>query len=39
MDFRLTDEQLERKKEFYKVCAELEKKKPASYIGFESSVQ
>ncbi len=36
MDFRLTDEQLERKKEFYKVCAELEKKKPASYIGFES---
>lgn len=36
MDFRLTAEQLERKKEFYKVCEELDKKKPASYIGFES---
>jgi alkylation response protein AidB-like acyl-CoA dehydrogenase len=36
MDFRLTSEQLERRKEFYKVCEELDKKKPASYIGFES---
>ena len=36
MDFRLTPEQLERKKEFYGVCEELDKKKPASYIGFES---
>jgi alkylation response protein AidB-like acyl-CoA dehydrogenase len=36
MDFRLTPEQLERRKEFYKVCEELDKKKPASYIGFES---
>jgi 3-oxocholest-4-en-26-oyl-CoA dehydrogenase alpha subunit len=36
MDFRLTEEQQERRKEFYKVCAELEKKKPKSYIGFES---
>jgi len=36
MDFRLSSEQLERRKEFYQVCEELDKKKPASYIGFES---
>jgi 3-oxocholest-4-en-26-oyl-CoA dehydrogenase alpha subunit len=36
MDFRLTEEQLERRKEFYKVCEELDKKKPKSYLGFES---
>ena len=36
MDFRLTEEQLERRKEFYKVCEDLDKKKPKSYLGFES---
>ena len=36
MDFRLTPEQSERRKEFFRVCEELDKKKPASYLGFES---
>ncbi len=36
MDFRLTPEQETRKKEFYKYCEELTKKKPESYIGIES---
>ncbi|MEI6186156.1 MAG: acyl-CoA dehydrogenase family protein [Dehalococcoidia bacterium] len=36
MDFRLTEEQVARRKEIYKVCEELEKKKPKSYVGFES---
>jgi 3-oxocholest-4-en-26-oyl-CoA dehydrogenase alpha subunit len=36
MDFRLTDEQNAHKKEYYEVCEELAKKKPKSYIGFES---
>jgi 3-oxocholest-4-en-26-oyl-CoA dehydrogenase alpha subunit len=36
MDFRLTDEQVARRKEFYTVCEELAKKKPKSWIGFES---
>jgi len=35
MDFRLNEKQVERKKEFYAVCKELEKKKPASYVGPE----
>ena len=36
MDFRLTPQQEARKQEFYKVCEALEKKRPASYVGFES---
>lgn len=36
MDFKLTAEQESRKKEFYKVCEELFKKKPESYLGMES---
>lgn len=36
MDFKLTEEQIGRRKEFYKVCEELDKKKPASWLGFES---
>ena len=36
MDFRLTDKQIEHRKECYKVCAELDKKKPKSWVGFES---
>ena len=36
MDFRLTDEQIEHRKECYKVCEELDKKKPKSWVGFES---
>ncbi|MGD0855371.1 MAG: hypothetical protein ABSA18_06155 [Dehalococcoidia bacterium] len=37
MDFRLTAKQETRKKEFYKFCAELAGKKPASYLGIASS--
>ena len=37
MDFRLTDEQLTRRKEFIDVCKELEKKKPTEYISWESA--
>jgi alkylation response protein AidB-like acyl-CoA dehydrogenase len=36
MDFRMTPAQETKRKEFYKVCAELYKKKPASYSGIES---
>jgi len=36
MDFRLTDKQIEHRKECYKVCEELEKRKPKSWVGFES---
>ncbi|MGA2368757.1 MAG: acyl-CoA dehydrogenase family protein [Dehalococcoidia bacterium] len=35
MDFRLSTEQVGKKKEFYAVCKELETKKPASYVGPE----
>lgn len=37
MDFRFTDEQLKRREEFFSVCKELEKKKPASFAGQECS--
>jgi alkylation response protein AidB-like acyl-CoA dehydrogenase len=37
MDFRFTDEQMTRRKEFFEVCKELEKQKPPEYIGFESA--
>jgi alkylation response protein AidB-like acyl-CoA dehydrogenase len=36
MDFRLTPEQEARKKEFYQVCGDINKKKPPQYIGIES---
>lgn len=36
MDFRLTDAQIAHRKEVFKVCEELDKKKPATWIGFES---
>jgi alkylation response protein AidB-like acyl-CoA dehydrogenase len=36
MDLSLTDEQKVRKQEFNDVCKELEKKKPPSYLGFET---
>jgi alkylation response protein AidB-like acyl-CoA dehydrogenase len=36
MDFQPTEQQLARRKEFFKVCEDLAKKKPASYVGFES---
>jgi alkylation response protein AidB-like acyl-CoA dehydrogenase len=36
MDFRLTPKQEALKKEVYAFCAELDKKKPASYTGIES---
>jgi len=36
MDFKLTDKQIEHRKDCYKVCAELDKKKPKSWVGFES---
>jgi alkylation response protein AidB-like acyl-CoA dehydrogenase len=39
MDFRLTPEQEARKKEFYKCCEVLEKKRPSSYVGFESKYE
>lgn len=37
MDFKFTDEQMARRKEFFDVCKELEKQKPPEYIGFESA--
>ncbi|MGD0855766.1 MAG: acyl-CoA dehydrogenase family protein [Dehalococcoidia bacterium] len=37
MDFKLTEEQTTRRKEFFTVCAELEKQRPESYIGLESA--
>ena len=36
MDFRLTEEQMARKKQYYQVCEELSKKKPKTWLGFES---
>ncbi|MBM3166222.1 MAG: hypothetical protein FJZ94_02050 [Chloroflexi bacterium] len=36
MDFALTDEQIAHRKEFFRVCSELENQKPASFVGFES---
>ncbi|MGA9049302.1 MAG: acyl-CoA dehydrogenase family protein [Dehalococcoidia bacterium] len=35
MDFKLSAERLNRKKEFYSVCKELNAQKPASYVGVE----
>ncbi|MHB8084863.1 MAG: acyl-CoA dehydrogenase family protein [Dehalococcoidia bacterium] len=35
MDFRLSAERLNRKKEFYSVCKELNTQKPGSYVGGE----
>ena len=37
MDFKLTDEQVERRKGFFEVCKELEKQKPADFAGLEST--
>ena len=36
MDFKLTDEQVKLRQEFYAVCKELEKKKPKGFAGLES---
>jgi len=36
MDFKLTDEQTAHRKEFFKVCGDLEKQKPGSFISIES---
>jgi hypothetical protein len=36
MDFQPTEQQIKRRKEFFQVCEDLAKKKPASYVGFES---
>ena len=36
MDFRLSPEKEKIKQEFWAVCRELEKKKPASYLAYES---
>ncbi len=36
MDLSLTDEQKVRKQEFYDTCKELEKRKPPSFLGFET---
>ena len=36
MDLALTDEQKVRKQEFYDTCKELEKKRPPSFLGFET---
>jgi alkylation response protein AidB-like acyl-CoA dehydrogenase len=36
MDFKLTDEQIQRREEYFEVCKELEKSKPASFAGLES---
>jgi alkylation response protein AidB-like acyl-CoA dehydrogenase len=36
MDFKLTDEQVKLRQEFYDVCKELEKKKPKGFAGMES---
>jgi len=37
MDFKLTDEQIERREGFFEVCKELEKQKPADFAGLEST--
>ncbi|HIE17866.1 MAG TPA: hypothetical protein EYP71_06680 [Dehalococcoidia bacterium] len=36
MDFELTDEQKARRKEFFDICRELEKKKPPNLVGLET---
>ena len=36
MDFKLTDEHMKLRKEFFNVCAELEKQKPSGFSGLES---
>ena len=36
MDYSLSDEQKERRKEFFKVCQELEKSKPKNFLGMSS---
>lgn len=36
MDFRFTDEQLERRKQFFDVCRDLEKLRPAECVGMEN---
>jgi len=36
MDFGFTDEQIERRKEYFTVCEELAKQKPAGFWGLES---
>jgi alkylation response protein AidB-like acyl-CoA dehydrogenase len=36
MDFKLTDEQVKLRQEFYTVCKDLEKKKPHGFAGLES---
>ncbi len=36
MDFRLTKEQEERRQEFFRVCAALEKEKPPHFLGRDS---
>jgi len=35
MDFKLTQEQLNKKSEYYAVCRKLNSQKPDSYLGFE----
>ena len=37
MDFKLTDEQVKRRKEFFDVCEELKKRKPQNFEGIEST--
>ncbi len=37
MDFQLTQEQTERRKEFFAVCQELEKLRPTGFKGWESA--
>lgn len=37
MDFRLTEEQQARRKEFFEVCEELGKKKPEGFSGLEAT--
>ncbi len=36
MDFKLTDEQIERRKGFFEACKKLEKQKPTNFVGHES---
>ena len=36
MDFRLTNEQTERREEFFSVCRDLERIKPPNFIGIEA---
>ena len=37
MDFKLTDEQVALRNEFFEVCKELEKRKPEGFAGLEST--